>query len=206
MGRLRTAFHVLATSTPDPGALLEAMNAQVESIPDAFCTTIVCALIDPVRATMRWSRAGHLPPLLVGADGAELLDQAGMPPLGVIDDARAPVHNRMLRDDDLVVLYTDGIIERRDEAIDAGLDRLQAVATHLADLCPADFCDALIQALVPEQAQRDDIAALAVRLASCIDITADSARTGNGHTDRYRDHHAHQRTAEGAKKPTEGAV
>ena len=63
----------------------------------------------------------------------------------------------------MVVLYTDGVIERRKESIDQGFERLELVSTDLADLGPEDFSDALLEALVPVEEQTDDVALLVVR-------------------------------------------
>jgi serine phosphatase RsbU (regulator of sigma subunit) len=73
------------------------------------------------------------------------------------------VHHEPLERGDVVVLYTDGVVERRHEPIDDGLDRLRLVGEALADLGPEDFCKALVEAMVPAEEQTDDIAVLAMR-------------------------------------------
>jgi serine phosphatase RsbU (regulator of sigma subunit) len=124
---------------------------------------VVCVVLDLRTGEMAWSRAGHPPPLVVGADGPKLLDDPCLPPLGVAADGPAPVHRRSLDPGDVLVLYTDGLVERRHESLDQGFRRLGAVAHQLVDLEPEELSDALVEALVPAEAQTDDLAVLVVR-------------------------------------------
>jgi serine phosphatase RsbU (regulator of sigma subunit) len=163
MGRLRTAFQTIAPLEPDPGRMVEAISAQVAMIPDAFCTTVVCLVVDLEARTLTWCRAGHPPPLLIDRDGGRLLDEEGLPPLGVLPDEVAPVHRRELTGDESLILYTDGVIERRGESLDEGFRRLEVVAGDLVDLEPEELIDALLLALVPTQEQADDVVLLVVR-------------------------------------------
>lgn len=163
MGRLRTAFRAIAPLSADPGEMLRAMNLQIDSIPDSFCTTVVCLVIDVRTGTMTWSRSGHPPPMVLDGTGPHLLDEPGLPPLGVAPDASPRVHARALGVGDRVILYTDGMVERRGESIDVGLHRLGVVAENLVDLEPSEFSDALVEALVPADEQADDLAVLVVR-------------------------------------------
>jgi serine phosphatase RsbU (regulator of sigma subunit) len=163
MGRVRTAFQTIAPLRPDPGAMVQTISEQVELIPDAMCSTVVCLIADLRAEAIRWCRAGHLPPLRLRDGRAELLDGIGLPPLGVGLDLEPNVHHEPLERGDVVVLYTDGVVERRHEPIDDGLDRLRLVGEALADLGPEDFCKALVEAMVPAEEQTDDIAVLAMR-------------------------------------------
>jgi serine phosphatase RsbU (regulator of sigma subunit) len=163
MGRLRTAFRTVVPYSADPGAMLQGISQQIDSIPDAFCTTVVSVVVDPERGTMLWSRAGHPPPLLVSDGSAELLDAPCLPPLGVDPDLVPRVHERPLAAGDLLVLYTDGVVERRDESLDDGFRRLGIVAESLADLEVEELADALLEAIIPLEDQTDDLALLVVR-------------------------------------------
>ncbi|HEX4903351.1 MAG TPA: SpoIIE family protein phosphatase [Acidimicrobiales bacterium] len=165
MGRLRTAFQTIVPYSADPGSMLQGISQQIDSIPDAFCTTVVSATIDARNRTMTWSRAGHPPPLVVSpGQGHVLLDEPCLPPLGVAPEQTAPVHVHQLREGDVVVLYTDGIVERREESLDQGFRRLAAVAEELVDLDVDELADALVEAMVPEDTQADDLAVLVVRV------------------------------------------
>jgi serine phosphatase RsbU (regulator of sigma subunit) len=163
MGRLRTGFHMIAPLRPGPSDMVQAVSQQVEAIPNAMCSTVLCAVIDVSTGTMDWCRAGHVPPVLVRDGKGRLLEEEGVAPLGVAPELAAPVHRQALEPGDVVVLYTDGVIERRKETIDQGFERLEVVSTDLADLSPEDFSDALLEALVPVQEQTDDVALLVVR-------------------------------------------
>lgn len=165
MGRLRTAFQTIVPFDADPGAMLRTVSQQVDAIPDAFCATVLAVLVDLRTGAMRWCRAGHPPPLVLAAGHHELLDQRCLPPLGVHPDLDPPVHCRMLAPGDVVVLYTDGVVERRTESLDLGFERLGLVAEQLVDLDPEDLCDALVEAMVPAESQTDDLAVLVMRYA-----------------------------------------
>jgi serine phosphatase RsbU (regulator of sigma subunit)/CHASE1-domain containing sensor protein len=164
MGRLRTAFQTIAPLEPDPGHIVEAISQQVTSIPDAFCTTAVCMVLDLQDRTLTWCRAGHPPPLLIDAEGGHLLDEVGLPPLGVLPGQPGPVHRRSLVGGESLILYTDGVVERRGESLDEGFQRLEVVANDLVDLEPEELIDALLEAMVPAEEQADDVVVLVVRL------------------------------------------
>jgi serine phosphatase RsbU (regulator of sigma subunit) len=163
MGRLRTGFRMIAAIRREPGAMVQAVSHQVEAIPNAMCSTVLCAVVHLPTGTVDWCRAGHLPPILLRDGKAELLDDDGVPPLGVAPDLRPPVHRLVLVPGDVMILYTDGVIERRHEPIDDGFARLCVVASELSDLDPDDLIDALVEALVPVEEQTDDVAVLVVR-------------------------------------------
>lgn len=113
-----------------------------------------------------YSSADHLPPVVLHPDRAvDLLDQATDPPLGT-RPTRAAQPQAVLpyTRGDALVLYTDGLIERRGEDIDTGLDRLTDALTHHARLAPERLADALLARLGLSSGARDDIALIVVRL------------------------------------------
>ena len=134
-------------------------------------------MVDLETGTMTWCRAGHPPPVVVSAGTHHLLDDPGRPPLGFVSEEAPRVHERRLGPGDLLVLYTDGVVERRGEAIDEGFRRLGVVAESLSDLDPAEFSDALVEALVPGE-QADDLAVLVVRFDGRAAAPAGSPRLG----------------------------
>ena len=136
------------------GMLATALVAHVEEPP--------AAAPDRYRV-LRWSNAGHPPPLLIAPDGrATLLERPVDLLLGVDPDTRRHGHAVALRPGDTVVLYTDGLVERRDASLDEGLGRLLAAAPDLARRPVDDLCDELLDRLDPDLT--DDIALLAVRV------------------------------------------
>ncbi|MEH1102891.1 SpoIIE family protein phosphatase [Micromonospora sp. CPCC 205561] len=117
---------------------------------------------DPRRARLTWCNAGHPPPVLVQPDGtARLLATEPDPLLGVGPLPRAD-HDQLLDPGATLVLYTDGLVERRDAPIDVGIGRLREAAGRLFHLPLEAFCDALLAELTTEP--DDDIALLALRI------------------------------------------
>jgi serine phosphatase RsbU (regulator of sigma subunit) len=117
------------------------------------------------RTRLRWSNAGHPPPLILDSDGkVTLLDP---PPadllLGVSPGTRREDHVVGLQRGCTVLLYTDGLVERRNRDIDAGTDELAEVLRDCADLPLDALCDRVLERLFLPDAE-DDVAVLAVRL------------------------------------------
>ncbi|MFZ0045095.1 MAG: PP2C family protein-serine/threonine phosphatase, partial [Streptosporangiaceae bacterium] len=123
------------------------------------------AIIDPAERTLRYCLAGHLPPLLRGPDGSVAsLDREGGALLG-LETTHRPEHVITFEPGSVLVLFTDGLVERRDEVIDAGLDRLAAVLRAAAQDDPVALCDALISHSLPAAGRNDDTAVLCAVLA-----------------------------------------
>lgn len=167
MGRLRSAIRALAEVVPRPAALLEALQAHIGTIPDALCATTVYALVDPEAGTLTYVRAGHPPPLLVRPGGEpRLLSEGVSPPLGVTRVPSPPEATVTIEAGDLLVLYTDGIVERRGEPVTTGLERLRQIGARLAELDPDASCDLIVQAMLGETGHADDAAVVALRVQS----------------------------------------
>ena len=161
---LRGVAHALGDS---PARILEALERAMRDLAVDTLGTAVLARVEQgttdTSRVLRWSSAGHLPPLVVHADGrAELLDRPHDLLLGLDSGLRRHDHTVPLLEGDTLLLYTDGLVERRDEDLDEGLDRLQRNAVELVGL-PADrFCDALLERMSP--GSEDDIALLLLRV------------------------------------------
>jgi serine phosphatase RsbU (regulator of sigma subunit) len=115
--------------------------------------------------TLRWSNAGHPPPLLLHVDG-RVEELAGKRPelmLGVDPATRRSEQTVTFRRGATVLLYTDGLVEGRDLPLDEGIARLRGALGELGSLPLEQFCDAVIERLRPEGLQ-DDIALVAIRL------------------------------------------
>jgi serine phosphatase RsbU (regulator of sigma subunit) len=114
---------------------------------------------------MRWTNAGHLPPLIINPDGtlAALGDWRGELLLGVDASVRRGESVITLDAGTTVLLYTDGLIERRDGDLDEGMARLRAAATDLAGVSLDELCDELLDRLVQGRPE-DDVALVAIRL------------------------------------------
>lgn len=123
MGRLRTATSTLADLDLDPARVLTHLDRITLGL-DPYIATCVYAVHDPRRARLEAASAGHLPPVLIPSDGPpRLLDLPTGTPLGV---GGVPFESSTLelRPGDQLVLYTDGLVETRDDPIDARLDEL----------------------------------------------------------------------------------
>ena len=114
---------------------------------------------------LRWASAGHLPPVVIAADRTiAVLD--GDPAdllLGVAPESDRHDHATVLDRGATVLLYTDGLVERRDRDIDAGTDELAKVLTECAPLPLSELCDQVLERMFLPDAE-DDVALLAVRL------------------------------------------
>ncbi|MGW5253321.1 SpoIIE family protein phosphatase [Streptomyces sp. NPDC004012] len=125
---LRNALRGLAVTGAGPGQLLAWLNMVAHHLTGAVTATAVCALYDPGRHTLRWARAGHLPPVLVrGGETAALPLVRGML-LGAVPEAVYEEHEVQLAVDDRLLMYTDGLIERRDRSVEESLAQLLTAA------------------------------------------------------------------------------
>jgi anti-sigma regulatory factor (Ser/Thr protein kinase)/anti-anti-sigma regulatory factor len=127
IGQLRTVLAELLAAEADLAYLLERIDAFAARTPALRAATLALAVLDPADGTLRYTTCGHPPPLVVGTDGAaRFLDGTGTGPLGT---GSVPVlASGMLAPGELVLLYSDGLIERPDRTIPEGMADLAAVA------------------------------------------------------------------------------
>ena len=174
MGQLRSALAALALSTDDPGAVLDGLDRFARRVDGARLATVVYAVLDPATGELAYTCAGHLPPLLVAPGERPRFLSGGRSPLLCALPAGAParaVAAEVVPPGSTVLLYTDGLVERRGEALDVGLDRLAAVAAEL-DLTrpPREWCDTLLDRLLARGKGDDDVAVLALAYAPVLRI------------------------------------
>ena len=130
MVAVRNSLRGLAITGASPATLLDWLNRAAAHFTDGVLGTAICGLYDPADRTLRWARAGHLPPVLV-RDG--LAEQLPLPEgllLGADPDASYAEEVTSLRLGDTLLLFTDGLIERRDEPIDEAIAGLIRAASH----------------------------------------------------------------------------
>lgn len=121
---LRNALRGLAVTGAGPGQLLSWLNIVAHHLTGSITATAVCGLYDPARHTLRWARAGHLPPVLVrDAQAAPLPLLRGML-LGAVPETAYEEEEVQLAADDTLLMYTDGLIERRDRSVEESLTQL----------------------------------------------------------------------------------
>ncbi|MEU1075570.1 SpoIIE family protein phosphatase [Streptomyces sp. NPDC005878] len=121
---LRNALRGLAMTGASPGQLLSWLNNVAHHLTDQVTATAVCALYDPSTRTLRWARAGHLPPVLVRTDRASALPLTGGLLLGALPEADYEEDEVQLEPGDTLLMYTDGLVERRDTAMQESLTQL----------------------------------------------------------------------------------
>ncbi|WP_436842262.1 SpoIIE family protein phosphatase [Streptomyces virginiae] len=130
---LRNALRGLAVTGAGPAQLLAWLNRVAFHLTSHLTATAVCALFDPKTRTLQWARAGHLPPVLVrGAQAQSFPLTAGLL-LGALPDATFAEEEAQLEADDILLMYTDGLVERRDIAVTDSLAQLLTVASRSAD-------------------------------------------------------------------------
>jgi serine phosphatase RsbU (regulator of sigma subunit)/anti-sigma regulatory factor (Ser/Thr protein kinase) len=166
MGELRSALRAYAIAQPDsPTAALMRLNSLVERTHGGqMVATALYMVIDVERRHLRFASAGHLAPLLRDADGAtRFLKSSQMPPLGIPWHTSVDGGSAELAPGSTVLLYTDGLVERRTERIDVGLARLQAAISE----GPTDLEQLSTHVLANARDEgdlHDDVALLAVKL------------------------------------------
>ena len=161
MGRVKSALRAYALLGDGPAHVLELTDRKVEHFEIGTMVTIVCARAYPPFADWTICSAGHLPPVVAALEvPTTLVGVRPGPPLGTVGSAlREEVHLE-LPPGGLLLLYTDGLVERRDEAIDAGLERLRDAvrAAH-----PETVSREVMHHLVGSDTPLDDIALLVLR-------------------------------------------
>ncbi|MFI9012056.1 PP2C family protein-serine/threonine phosphatase [Actinosynnema sp. NPDC053489] len=161
MGRLRSALRAYALEFDDPGQVLVKLDRKAAHFEHSTMATVAYAVIDTATGRMDLSVAGHPPPVLaVPGEPARFLDEAVEPPVGFnLRAGGRRTTTLQLPPSALVVLYTDGLVERRDENLDDRMDLLRGVASAM----PAEVaCVRLMSELVGDHPASDDIALLTV--------------------------------------------
>jgi hypothetical protein len=158
MAQLRHGLRAYLVKEGSPADALVRLNELVgHLLPDDLASVVVVEL-DPATGRARMANAGHLPPVLVGAGGARLVAEAGGPALGVVARPRYAHTELELSPGDVLLLYTDRLVESRTESLDTGLERLRLAAEAL----PADL-DEACESMLALQPGDDDVTVLALR-------------------------------------------
>ena len=159
--QLRNALRAHLLTTATPGEALGRLNHLARQLLPTELATVVVADVVPGGTEVRIASAGHLPALAAGPGGARLLVPPRAPGVGMVADPTYETASFTLAPGEALFLYSDGLVERRGETIDDGLDRLLAVAADL----PADLDEACGELLrrVRGVGADDDVTLLAVR-------------------------------------------
>jgi anti-sigma regulatory factor (Ser/Thr protein kinase) len=147
----------------EPALLLEQLDSAADHTPGAFCTTVFLAVLDSESGTLRYSSAGHLPAVLATPKGTTLLDEAQSVPLAVHRDRPRPQASHALTPGSTLMLFTDGLVERRDEPIDHGIEHVAEILMDTSSLPVNDVADVVLRELAPEEGYDDDVAIVVCR-------------------------------------------
>ena len=169
MGQLRSALAAYLLDGHSPAAALERLDRFARRVPGSAGSTCVCLVLDWAAGELCWARAGHPPVLLLEAAGPRFLDDGGGTVLGVTGRPPYTEARALVTPGSSVLLYTDGLVERRGEVIDDGLERLARAAAAIRDLAPEDIVAGLAggasgAGALGDPDQPDDVALVAVRL------------------------------------------
>lgn len=167
MGQLRNAVRAMAPWCTDPGELLQRADQIAGRIDGGSFVTMAYATFDASAGDLVYACAGHPPPLLVQADGSSeyLMGGRGFP-LGCGLPALGETASARLEVGDRVLLYSDGLIERRGEDLTVGLERLQQVAAGVEDWSAPDTGERLASGMPLERPLRDDLCVLTMHYAN----------------------------------------
>jgi PAS domain S-box-containing protein len=165
MGQLRSASQAILLRASGPAEALADLDTFAGRIRGAEGASVFCAILDPAAGTVTYSCAGHPPPILVTDAGQyQLLDQAGSLPLAMLPAGRRRSQaTATMPPGATLMLYTDGLVKRRNQSLDKGIDAAAGtVARHALDH-PDDVADYVMSAMTPTGGYEDDVAVLVYR-------------------------------------------
>jgi PAS domain S-box-containing protein len=183
MGQVRMAVRAYGVEGHAPKAVVGQVHELLRTLYDGEqMVTMLYVALDPVTLEARVVNAGHPPPLVLepAAEEAVYLEGTTGLPLGLSWDLPYEESLAKFRSGSTLVLFTDGLVDRRDVSVGEGLERLRAAAAAREDLELDDLCGALLEILVPPDAS-DDVAILTARLLAARDrfelrVPADPSR------------------------------
>ncbi|OBK23244.1 histidine kinase [Mycobacterium asiaticum] len=176
MGQLRSACRAVLLEQPSPGAALAAMDRFAARLPGARCTTAFCAVLTVETGEVVYSNAGHPPPIMAYADGTTtLLEGEHGLPLALRPDWPRPESRVTMPPRATLLLYTDGLVERRGRSLDDGMTRAADLVQSGRSEALEEVADRLMSALEPDGGYPDDVAMLLYRQPAplAMEFTAD---------------------------------
>jgi serine phosphatase RsbU (regulator of sigma subunit) len=162
--QLQLTVRELAHRDPTPSVVLDDLREALGTT-DGLFATLVYAVVGPDRGAIDFVSAGHPPPLVVDRRGSARYLAGGVdPPIGAPTVHPSVAHHANLRQGDTLLLYTDGLIERRDMDVHAGLGRLAAFACGMGRTSLAEVCSRLVALGLEGESPPDVLTALAARV------------------------------------------
>jgi serine phosphatase RsbU (regulator of sigma subunit) len=163
MARLRNGLSGLAFSGAPPDRLLGWLNRLTLHWPTSLTATVLAGRYDPDERTLTWAQAGHLPPVLIREGKAVTLDPPEGILLGAMHEPEFAVETTSLEPGDLLLLYTDGLIERRERCLQEGLDLLVHAASTTGSRDPEGVLDHVLEAFGAPN-PNDDTCVVAIQI------------------------------------------
>jgi serine phosphatase RsbU (regulator of sigma subunit) len=161
MASLQFAGRAYAHEGYSPAVILERLSRSVDIERDDHFATVLCGLADLTARTMVLASAGHLPPLILGGGDARFATVTPGPPVGISRTAPLAQAEVTMAAGDVLIAYTDGLVERRGEMLDVGMKRLQEAASR--DSSSLDDMLSGIVAALSEGTPADDIALIGLK-------------------------------------------
>jgi PAS domain S-box-containing protein len=162
MGQMRNAFRAYGLVEGSPAEVMARVNRLVMSGVEDAMATVLYLVLDRDTGEIVYTSAGHPPPLVLSQQGAQFLEGGRSMPLGASDQALYREETALLPHDATLLLYTDGLVERRDVSLDHRLAQLAAAATAAGGELP-NVCDEVLSGVLGLREPADDVALLAVR-------------------------------------------
>jgi PAS domain S-box-containing protein len=162
MGQLRNAFRAYGMVEASPAEVVARINRLVMSGVEQVMATVLYLVLDRDTGEVSFSAAGHPPPLVIAPGGSSFLEGGRSVPIGAADPAVFRESTAVLPPGSSLLLYTDGLVERRDAPLDERLDQLAAAAAG-ADDDLASLCERVLSEVLGDGDPVDDVALLAIR-------------------------------------------
>ncbi|MET9498330.1 SpoIIE family protein phosphatase [Streptomyces sp. NPDC006552] len=179
MGQLRSACRALLLQDASPAQTLRALDQFAAGVPGAMCTTVFCAVLNSETGQLTYSSAGHPPGILVHPDGArQLLEDGRSLPLAVRPGNPRPEATCILPARSTLLLYTDGLVERRRRPLSAGIDQAGEALQDGRNTAVDELATDVMSRLAPADGYDDDVALLLYRHPAPLEMSfpAESAQ------------------------------
>ena len=171
MGQLRSACRALLLQDAGPGQVLAAMDRFAAAVPGAEFTTVFCAILEPASGQLTYSAAGHPPAIVARPDGSVVLLEGGRSfPLAAAPDAERREAGYVLPPRSTLLLYTDGLVERRGRSLTDGITAAGAAIVSGSEDSLEDLATRLMTALEPPGGYGDDVAVVLYRHPAPLEV------------------------------------
>ena len=171
MGQLRSACRALLLQTAEPAQTLTALDRFAAQLPGAMCATVFCGVLDPATGDLAYSSAGHPPAVVTHPDGTTgLLDRGRSRPLGVRARTERPEAHHSVPPRATLLLYTDGLVERRRQPLTNGIDRVAEAVLNGSSATLEELATDVMAGMAPPGGFEDDVAMLLYRHPGPLEI------------------------------------